>query len=228
LSVLENFAPYAFKPGMVSTSRELNNNALGSTGLTWALLAIKGDYVPWQEMRDVIALCQVRTGLYRRLPYPGGGMQSADDYFGLVAGLALNHCVWEVRDILAYGRAHRWVMNSEAPDSFQWRAWFGRFPALIAHIVYGSCNRPNLFLRTAWALAVAWASTRPAKEQDSYVQTWCMVAVYQRQPYFGFLQTTAAMLFLHRLTSLGGLGRILEDYTQLPGHPLVQLARKVA
>jgi len=224
---LDYFKPFVCKPGLVTTSDCDNGNMLGSTGLAWALLALKHVPLTRDEMRDVITPHQARPGLYMRHPDGSGGLQSADDYFGLIAGLALQSYTYPVRDILAYGRLHAWVFNSGAPGTFRLKAWFGRYPALIAHITYGSCQEPNLFLRTYWALSVFLCCMLPVSKQDSYIQTWCMVVVYERQPFWGWLQTTAAQFFRMRLLSLGGLERILSDYIGIPDHPLVRLAKEV-
>jgi hypothetical protein len=216
---------YICEPGLLTTSDCGNQNQLGSTGLFWALQALAGRLVPPQHIEPVLNACRVKQGLYKRSV--GDAHQSADDYYGLVAGLYLNNCWYDVHRILNYGRETLWIYNSKNPGRFSFRAWFGRFPGLIAHITFGAGKRPSAFFRLAWALSVVWATWQKPKNQDAYIQGWCMVQTYLHSEYRDPRCDTAASLFQKRLKQIGGLTQILADYMKNEEHPLVDVAREV-
>jgi hypothetical protein len=229
MMTMDDFKPYLFPPGMVSTSDERNNNMLGSTGLAWALMAKLGSKVNYGSVLNVLLPCRVVSGIYRRNPSGQSPIETADDYYGLVAGLALNDYGFEVRLILKAWRDCWGMMNSEDPTGFAWKAWFIRFPALYAHICYGSNEKPGIFARTWWALiGVRLTCFRSAKAQDAYIQTWCMVQVYEHQEFRTPMADAACERFKARLDKLGGLSQILEDYIgpNHPDNPLIRFAKE--
>jgi hypothetical protein len=220
-----NVEKYTCEMGFITTSDCGNQNQLGSTGLSWALQALAGRPVPHAHIEPILKACRVKPGLYKRSV--GDAPQSADDFYGLVAGLYLNNCWYETYKILTYGRETLWIYNSAFPGHFTFRAWFGRFPGLIAHITFGAAKRPNAFLRFAWAASVIWATWQKPKNQDAYIQAWCMVQTYLRSEYRDPKCDLATSLFQKRIKLIGGLSSVLADYMQNPDHPLVEVAKEV-
>jgi hypothetical protein len=233
-------SPYYFPPGWVSTGKDFNNNVVGSTGLYWTLAALLGIQIPREQIETITRSVIVQPGLLKRHPDGSGGIQSADDYYGWIAGCSLQGCSHLVREMVAYGEAHAWKFNSLTPGELDWPQlwtrkpwkifgpWFGRFPGLVCEAYHGSTLPvPSDLLRVGWCASTLLTCVCPGTMQDAYIQTWERVQAYKRQPFFGKWETFCSRIFEWRLKRLGGISMILRTYIGDGNNPLVLMAEQL-
>ncbi len=218
---IESFKPFLFG-SHVSTERHRNGNMLGSTGLAWCLIKLNGGSVSTEMMSAVTHACSAEPGLYARAE--SSDLQTHDDYYSLLAGLALNGEHLRAHDTLEYGRRHFWFMNSRKPGSpFPLRTWFGRFPALVAHAYISAKQEPPWLGRKAWCCSVRLGATEDVKKQDSFIQVWSMLASYRASGLRLKDCDEAASHFWRIFKSRQlSMKQIVSAYIGIPDHPLVQ------
>jgi len=105
-----------------------------------------------EEFYKLIGQITIVPGLYKRAP--GWDTQdSIDNYIGIAAG---GYFSWteHAEDILNFGKAHWYVFNNEQLGKFRWKAYFGRFVGVWAHIQLCAGIKPNLFRRIAQAVGL--------------------------------------------------------------------------
>ncbi len=218
---IESFKPFLFGK-YVSTETHPNGTMLGSTRLAWCLIKLHGGSVSDEMISQVTYECAVEPGLYKRANNPD--LQTADDYYGLLAGLALNGHFLKAHETLEYGRRHFWFMNSRKPGSpFPLRTWFGRFPALVAHAYISAKQEPTWLGRKAWCCSVGLCATEDVKKQDSFIQVWSMLASYRASGLRLKDCDEAASHFWRIFKSRQlSMKQIVSAYIGIPDHPLVQ------
>ena len=144
-----------------------SHNAMDGADLTKFYSAIEG--------------CRVVNGLYKRSPV-NNDQEGLDDYVALV------HCFYKLGDtgkakkVLDYGLNTyvsfwgpirlRFVYNNVNPNVFHRSAWFGRFPALVAHFHWCAGVVPNILLRVYAAISVAITGMKDHYTQDGYMLSW--------------------------------------------------------
>lgn len=144
-----------------------------------ALLGLLDVNRDMKAFADALKTCEVAPGLYNRHALMPKAYQGPDDYAGLISGSEATGCVFQYH-FLSYGRAHQWCFNTMRPGVFEWRAWFGRFPALIAHAkIATGFDFPNLFLSLAWAWSVAFSGKGSPQSQDERILSWHLVETYK-------------------------------------------------
>jgi hypothetical protein len=133
----------------------------------------------------VFNLCNAGIpGLFNRSPY-WLDHEAFDDYIGLCAasyfvGLSF------ARDAYNYaqnfpgqwkGIKFRYHFNNREPMKWYWKSWLGRSPSFVAHVKYCAEERPTLFQRTAWRIAILHSMSRPVTDGDSYIMSWLLLQV---------------------------------------------------
>jgi len=104
------------------------------------------------EFNELIVQITIEPGLYKRAP--GWNIQdSIDNYIGIAAGAYFSGTS-HAHDILNFGKAHWYVFNNEQLGKFRWKAWFGRFVGVWAHIQLCAGMKPNLLRRIAQAIGL--------------------------------------------------------------------------
>ena len=226
-------SPYRMQVGQ----RNGSGNGLLYTSLAYLLLAVRARQYGVQ-FAEMVRKCYLLPGLLRRGPaHPDH--EGPDDYLavGAAAGVLRlgafgGACKQVAGEILRYGRAHWWMMNNVDPGRWRWSSWFGRFPALIAHLEWAAWEPPPLWRRLAWAGALWLASRAEARQQDSWVQSWMMVLTVEAldveslTPTLRWWEYRAMDNWRHRARGVfpGGLRQCLGEYFGNGEHPLVRYA----
>lgn len=183
-----------------------------------------------EEFSRLVARAQLSPGLYARTPAGYAyheDQEGHDDYIGIAAASAVlgtPHALaivqqgenpfklWGPIDINHY--------YPNKPGALDWRAWFGRFPATVAHFEYAAGVTPNLWHRLMWAYSVATAGADEPTAQDPWILSWLMVKT--TEGHEGWMARQAVAIWRTRLKRHwpGGIGQVLARYFNNPQHPL--------
>jgi hypothetical protein len=216
---------------LLSTERHANGNMVGYSA-TAVLLLSYGEWAKHWPMQDRLTLgvylCRVRRGVFSR--YPDRVEDTAfDDYICLAA--MSPGAAWTILESLKRGWGFLDVEKLSGP-SWNWKQFLARSPGFVAHVIYGACQRPNAFLRLAWAFSV-WLCTRKPllgetkdggkvwKNQDPWMQTHLMVLTYQRSGHRTWLCDKAVRHWWQ--AKRASMRDIVASYVGTYNHPLPQL-----
>jgi hypothetical protein len=202
--------------GLVSPDGKPSGNGLLYSAYVLAKLNIdtQNDAFLVASLRTSMSKCQIKPGLFRRSPY-NHDMNSFDDLIGVCAVDQM----WAV-DVFDYGESHRWCFNNVVPGVWNWKAWLGRNPAFVAHVMYCAGMTPHLFLTLAWCFSVATAGLLNKNNQDAWTLS-AMMIVGNRKP--NFLTRLAERIYKKRLKKhFLCLGNVFRDYFG-HDHPIAEL-----
>lgn len=229
---IDDFKPYVFEPGIVSTQGFINGNSGGSTGLAWCLIALSGGRLPRADIFAVFRQICDGDGILRR--GPGSTVFCpAEDHYAFWAGLFLNGDEG-ASELISYGWKHLWFIGPKTWKDIP-RSWFGRFPGLIAHLYYCAGKRPNFILRFFWRLAVTHGDS-----QDSFMQRWAMIQAISKSQLFGLtkiysheaaapeLNAIAKFWDQLRASAYKDMRGVMRAYIGDENHPLVRLMQDYA
>lgn len=147
------------------------------------------------SFRHITGSCLVLPGLYRRSPTAALEGTRIDDLVSIAsAAQLLDKTIAE--DILRFGRKSYWLYNPPVQKSplvnlikqFNFKAWLGRYPGMIAHIEYCAGECPSVFKRLVWLLGVAWCGFNAKMNQDEWVLSQRLIEAYESTPYRTYFQ----------------------------------------
>lgn len=113
----------------------------------------------------------------------------------------------------------RYIYNEKNPGKWSLSAWVGRFPAVIASLVYATGNKPNLFNRLVWGLSLA-IGTPDKNNHDSWILPWTRVRTWENKYGKGLIERVCVKIWRKKFKQVwGNPGDLLEAYFQNPNHP---------
>jgi hypothetical protein len=171
--------------------------------------------------RIISTECMLWRGLLFRLPPFRQDQEGLDDYIG-----AASIDPRLAQDILSWGREHRyrpfkWLSLSyyycNTADETKLEAWFGRYPALIAHIQWAAGEVPPLWRRLWWFFSVAFSGSKD--NQDPWILNWIMIETAGSRTC---LNRLASAIYRWRLErAYVGLAHVFARYFNDANHPMV-------
>lgn len=238
----EDYESNGFVSGERTPSHPSGNSLLFTAEKYIALALERGNGDPVGSLEDayafsrVLARTELRPGVYARTPEGEpfhADQEGHDDYIGIAAAsriLGTDHA----REILEHGlQDFFWTVPwpklyfyyPNQPGPLDWRAWFGRYPATVAHFYYAAGVKPGFWHRLAWAYTVATAGMGDPGAQDPWILSWLMIRTMEGQE--DWLTERAVFLWRSRFKKAwpGGIGQVLARYFNNPEHPLAETLR---
>lgn len=175
-----DFAPYRDKWGMIQNNPGgSSRNGLSYSSLYYILkfrygLLTKEDVL---EFCRIVRSCESEPGLLNRSP-EDKGQQGLDDYIAVCTASRIMDLNFP-EQFKIYGLKHWSIFNNENPGHFTLRAWFGRYPALLAHFYYSADDVPSWFKTSAWFFSIVSSALTAKGNQDEWVLSSHLIISYE-------------------------------------------------
>jgi len=230
-------ATYTDTNGLISGERFPRQSSGNALLFTAELLYVLRDYdFDDESYLEAIKKCRLAPGLYARTPKGCSfsmDQEGPDDYFGLgIISHYYNRFI--AQDILYFGQTVKFFPFSSwwnfwvhfryyyrtNPSSLAdaWAPWFGRFPALLAHLKWATrIHTPNLFEALWWWVSVAFCGT----DEDGWILSYLMLGVHSE----GWLARSAAWVRMQRFKQSfwqGSMKRVFISYFNDTNHPIAK------
>lgn len=222
-----DFAPYRDRFGLIQ------NNPGGSSGnglrYTSEYYILKFRYGLFTkedqtEFSRIVNSCSIQKGLLCRIP-GDPGQQGLDDYVA-VSTASMIFELFFAEDFKLYGLKNWNVYNNPNPGHFSWRAWFGRFPGLLAHFYYSSNDVPSWFKTASWTLSVLFCALTAKDSQDEWVLSSHLIIAYEWSGSRTWIQDQVCHIWrgkFRKQWGIDGMSKLLEKYFGHK-HPLSKYA----
>lgn len=193
MSLKDEIANWTDSDGLVTPNyrpqtKDETGNGILYTSIAHCLMVMRGelrdtyDYnmfycvmrscqVPDARPRRLKPVPNVISGLFHRSPNKTQELQGDDDYIGVCAASKLMDAPF-AREILKYGRKHRWSFNNLEPGKWTPRTWFGRKPQFVAHVMFSACQMPPLYLRLLWCASLLLSGL--SRSSTGWMLSWLM------------------------------------------------------
>lgn len=226
IGVIQHFEQYVNQYDMVdiepASTGKVSQNPIHFTALSIIALSEHGhlDHF-WERFRIALEKCEVRPGVFNRTPTNVTDQNSIDDYMGVAVFAAYIDKGFAER-FLAHGEKYAWVYNNvDTKNSFNFSAYFGRFPALIATMKFAADRKPGLLQEIYWAGSVIWAAFQDASDQDGWRMSFMMVKVAKSRTLLTALATWVWKWRAKKVLKNGIGGNLSEYWRGDMRHPLV-------
>jgi len=190
----------------------------------------QGEVALWKQIYES---CEKLPGLMMRHPeHPD--QQGPDDYFGCGTASAILYPANRnslAGRILDYGQSKKilgiptYNYNNVNPETCTKHSWFGRFPALIAHLHYACNLHPGCSLRLCWILGLLHSAEAKRGEQDRFAMGWHMSRVVMMSKFWqrdtGIQNAVGEWIGKFRKVYPGGMSELRSEYFQNSEHTLV-------
>lgn len=170
------------------------------------------------ELAGIIR-CEVISGLFIQHPVHFRADQNSPDNL-----TGLGYIAWRLDPTIAarilkhLRENHFFYVTEIGVDGL--RAWFGRFPALIAHLQWAAGEKPNFLMRLAWCVSVGFKLDKTV--HDSWILSWLLTLVAGDR---GWMERWATRRFWKKFPWPSMADCLAEYFGGDENHPTVILLR---
>lgn len=170
---------YVDKYGFITPSKHSKpsqNGLLFTSEYYWLLWKLK--LLKDQDKTNYLNLinqCKVEPGLYSRRP-GDTSYEGPDDYIGLmVASKVMGLSV--AKEILNYGKAHKYSWNTKEPGKWHLGSFFGRQFGFMCILYLCAGIAPSYFLRLCFYLSTVWTCRSEKSDTSNRLLSDLMMSV---------------------------------------------------